>query len=110
MRVTVECPCDGPVEVTLADLQLIVVCSGSDVRVTYRCPLCGRDIRVTSEPGPHFARWLLSTLAEAAGEAEEQERIAERSAEAHLEYFRRELALADTVDAMLALIDAGDAR
>lgn len=109
MRVTVKCPCDGSVEVTLADLELIVVCSGSDVRVTYRCPRCGREILITSEPGPRFARWLLTALAEVeAGPLADPG--AEKSAEAHLEYFRRELADVDTVEAMLELIDVGDPR
>jgi hypothetical protein len=118
--VTVRCPADGVVGVSVADLRTVVVRSGSDVEVTYACPLCGSPIVLSAsvEPG-------LAALAGPAGgcripvpgatRKRALERLSSRPLrrredrpriDAYAEYFRRELAHTDTVDAMIAEMDA----
>jgi len=116
--VTVRCPADGVVGVSLGDLLKVVVRSGSDVAATYACPLCGSPITLEStvEPG------LADLLAFRNGCAGRADRLWSRDGcgtspspprhsggshiEAYAEYFRRELAHADTAEAMIAEMDA----
>jgi len=118
--VTVRCPADGVVGVSVADLRTVVVRSGSDVEVTYACPLCGSPIVIPAsvDPGlsalagplgcrriavPGEARLRVPPISAARPlrRREDRPRI-----DAYAEYFRRELAHADTVDAMVAEMDA----
>lgn len=120
MLVTVRCPADGVVGVSVADLMTVLVRSGSDVELTYACPSCGSPIVVSAsvEPGlTALAGDLRTCRVPLTGGSRRSEcavavpcplrrredgpRIA-----AYAEYFHRELAHADTADAMLAEIDA----
>lgn len=120
MLVTVRCPADGVVGVSVADLRTVVVRSGSDVEVTYACPRCGSPIVLCASVDAGLAALAgpierhRVPVAGAPGRAgsepasacsvrcrEDRPRI-----EAYVEYFRQELARADTVDAMLAQMDA----
>lgn len=133
MEFSVLCPTDGPVEVGLEHIESIVVREGDTVDVHFVCPRCGSDIRVTAQV-PHMLIAALDetwAAAEDAGDGgalrltrtggiertdvespvaaasiedelsdEERERI-----ERYVEYFHRQLASADTAEAMLAEID-----
>ena len=125
MEFSVWCPTDGTVEVGLDDVDSIVVRSGSDVEVIFVCPMCGRRITFAAQI-PHA---LLAGLDEAwvriddedarsttlrRGHAHATEAahgvvmVDEARVESYCEYFRRELAEADTVEAMLALMDVDE--
>jgi hypothetical protein len=117
MRVTVRCPADGVVEVSLRDLEVVVVRSGSDVQATYRCPLCGSPVVVGSDLEPGFIAWVarqsscrctMPDLCDAEGDGLLPKVVV--SQDAYVEYFRRELAGAETVEAMLAMMDLGERR
>jgi hypothetical protein len=126
MRLTVWCPVDGAVEVSIDDVTTVIVRSGSDVEVAFTCPVCGAPIAVRAEVPPglagllgdawgdlqsgHPEAWVAPepcAMAECGwtGDAREARRI-----EAYVEYFRRELATVDTVESMVAFMDAGAGR
>lgn len=123
MRFTVWCPVDGDVDVSPDDVMTVVVRSGSDVEVAFGCPICGAPIAVRAQVPPG----LVSLLGGAWGDTEpahseawvglpdslvphqddgSRARGAER-VEAYVEYFRRELEGADTVESMLSFMDSG---
>jgi hypothetical protein len=126
MEFSIWCPTDGTVEVDLEDVDSIVVRSGSDVEVVFVCPVCGRHITFAAQI-PHA---LLAGLDDAWVRVEDREASAttlrresgpevtspsadvplveDSSVESYCEYFRRELAEAETVEAMLALMDMSD--
>jgi hypothetical protein len=115
MRLTVRCPADGVVEVSLRDLDTVVVRSGSDVEATYSCPLCGSPITVAADLAPAFVAWASSRGSRwGSGSGWEDASLPDRAGscrdEAYLEYFRRELAAVRTVEDVLALIDVGPRR
>lgn len=123
MRFTVSCPIDGTVEVSADDVTTVVVRSGSDVEVAFCCPVCGTPIAIRARVPPglvgllgdewgdtqpaHSEAWVVrsgrpSPDADDALVAASVTRI-----DAYVEYFRRELACADTVESMLSFMDAG---
>jgi hypothetical protein len=115
MRVTVSCPADGVVEVTVRDLDLVVVRSGSDVQATYRCPLCGSPVLVGSELSCDLIAWVAAHVQGSMSIPDERHpgecrRGARVWDDAYVEYFRRELAAADAVEDMVALMDLGERR
>src|ERR1035437_1618887 len=52
MEFSIWCPTDGTVEVSLDDVDSIVVRSGSDVEVVFVCPVCGERITFAAQV-PH---------------------------------------------------------
>jgi len=126
MRFTVWCAVDGAVEVSIDDVTTVVLRSGSDVEVAFTCPVCGTPIAVRAEVPPGLAgmlgdAWgdLQSGHAEAWTAPVTYEKVAVRSTcdpsetariEAYVEYFRREMAAADTVESMVEFMDAGAGR
>jgi hypothetical protein len=130
MRFTVWCAVDGAVEVSIDDVTTVIVRSGSDVEIAFTCPVCGTPIAVRAEVPPGLAgllgeAWgdLQSGHAEAWNVPVTYERVAVDSVsgspvdaveaariEAYVEYFRREMAAADTVESMVAFMDAGTGR
>ena len=126
MRFTVWCPIDGAVEVSADDVTTIVLRSGSDVEVSFGCPVCGALIAIRTQVPPGLVRLLgaarrdppsTDTKAWVAAPAVLGRSADDRSAayqsrriDAYVEYFRRELAAADTVESMLAFMDSGAGR
>ena len=125
MKFTVWCAVDGAVEVSIDDVTTVIVRSGSDVEVAFICPVCGAPIAVRADIPPglagllgeawgdmrsgHPEAWVVPTVRRAvdaaSGNADESRRI-----DAYVEYFRRELAAADTVESMVAFMDTGAGR
>jgi hypothetical protein len=122
MRLTVRCPADGVIEVTVRDLETVVVRSGQDVEATYRCPACGSPVRVTSELSSGLLVWATCsagcpgssdsgiTVRGARSTALFAEPSATAHDEAYMEYFRRELASTWCVEDMVALMRAAERR
>jgi hypothetical protein len=130
MEFTTMCPHDGPVDVGLEDVASVVVRDDESLEVVFACPRCGGELRVLAQ----VPRMLLAMLEDAVVVDEETgERVVsveglaargflpqgavvdrevpqrsgeDESIERHCEYFRRQLASVDSVDAMLAEIDA----
>lgn len=122
MRFTVWCAVDGAVEVSIDDVTTVIVRSGSDVEVAFTCPVCGAPIAVRAEVPPglsdllgdawgdlqsgHAEAWTVPVRYDHSGDPDTDPARAARI-DAYVEYFRRELAAADTVESMVAFMDAG---
>jgi len=120
MEFTITCPIDGPVTVSLEDIDTVVLREPERADITFVCPHCGAEITVSAVV-PSFLMAAIEALAEEgdttggpfAGMFEvDDDAPAPVSApenpvaEAYCEYFRRQLAHIDCVDDVLAEIDA----
>ena len=118
----IECPVDGPVEVSLEDIDTVVLREPEQADIVFTCPTCGTEIGVSVRV-PAFLLSAIESLAEETGghqgplagmlsftveveSAEEPEDIAQ--ADAYCEYFRRQLASVASVEDMLHEIDSDD--
>ncbi len=132
MEFSIICPNDGTVEVGLENIASIVVRGDESLEVVFACPLCGAELRIVAQ----VPRMLLATLEDAVvidevtGEhtvsieglvqrgllpPEAVEHAVARPTppsfdeamiDHYCEYFRRQLASAGSVEAMLAEIDS----
>lgn len=118
MELRVVCPNDGRVDVPVHNLSAILVYGTDTVDLVLTCPVCGEDIHLRAripdlivsmmeaveelEQCPHWDR--PSPRAPLMPPAEEPWEDARTLG--YVEYFRRQLERADTVDAMLAEIDS----
>jgi hypothetical protein len=123
MEFTITCPIDGPITVSLEDIDTVVLREAERADITFVCPHCGTEILVSAVV-PSFLMAAIEALAEegdSTGSAfngifdAATEPIAEPDdlvvpddpvAEAYCEYFRRQLAHVDCVEDFLAEIDA----
>lgn len=126
MRFTVWCPLDGAVEVSADDVTTVVVRSGSDVEVAFGCPICGRPIAVRAQVPPglsgllgagwgdpqsrHPEAWVFGQADPTVSAVGPPAECGPVHIDAYIEYFRRELADADTVESMLTFMDTGASR
>jgi hypothetical protein len=124
MEFTIACPNDGSVNVSLEDIDTVVLREPERAEVVFTCPVCGEPITVhvvvpgflvatieaMAEEGEGFAG-AIAGLVELASdqsrvEIEAVEATDEHVTEAYCEYFRRQLAEVACVEDMLAEIDA----
>jgi hypothetical protein len=123
MEFTITCPIDGPVTVSLEDIDTVVLREPERADITFVCPHCGTEITVSAVV-PSFLMAAIEALAEdgdstggpfagmfhTAEEPAETFEVALAEAdpvtEAYCEYFRRQLSHIDCVDDVLAEIDA----
>lgn len=121
MEFTITCPIDGPITVSLEDIDTVVLREAERADITFVCPHCGTEILVSAvvpsflmaaiealaeegdTTGGAFAGLFDSTEAEPANLPEVPE---DPVAEAYCEYFRRQLAHIGCVEDILAEIDA----
>jgi hypothetical protein len=124
MEFTITCPVDGPITVSLEDIDTVVLRDSERADITFICPQCGSDISVTAVV-PSFLLAAIEALAEE-GEATggpfagiievvsagdetdvaDESRLDDAVAEAYCEYFRRQLAHVECVEDALHEIDA----
>jgi hypothetical protein len=123
MEFTITCPIDGPITVSLEDIDTVVLRDPERADITFVCPHCGTEITVSAVV-PSFLMAAIEALAEdgdttggpfagmfqVADETSDSFEVAsavdDPVAEAYCEYFRRQLANIDCVDDVLAEIDA----
>ena len=123
MEFTITCPIDGPVTVSLEDIDTVVLREAERADITFVCPHCGTEITVSAVV-PSFLMAAIEALAEDGDstgpfsgmfevtseiDAEEPTVLVapgDPVAEAYCEYFRRQLAHVDCVEDMLAEIDS----
>lgn len=124
----IECPVDGPVEVSLEDIDTVIVRESESADIVFTCPVCGAEVRVTVRV-PSFLLSAIESLAEESGgqtfplagvvalsiDIEYAEGAAglngltghdDGRADAYCEYFRRQLDSITCVDDVLAQIDS----
>jgi len=122
MQFVIDCPVDGPVEVSLEDIDTVVLREPEQADIVFTCPSCGTEIGVTVRV-PAFLLSAIESLAEETGgysvpmagvvaltvEVENIDATAEDARErvdAYCEYFRRQLDGIDCVEDVLHEIDA----
>jgi len=122
MQFVIDCPVDGPVEVSLEDIDTVVLREPEQADIVFTCPSCGTEIGVTVRI-PAFLLSAIESLAEETGgysaplagmvaltvEVEGIDATAEDAqerADAYCEYFRRQLDCVDCVDDVLHEIDS----
>lgn len=119
VQFVIECPVDGPVEVSLEDIDTVVLREPENADIVFSCPSCGLEIEVTIRV-PSFLLSAIESLAEEAGghmapvagmmalsvEFEDHEVVEEERTDAYCEYFRRQLDSIESVEDMLHEIDS----
>ena len=124
MEFTITCPIDGPVTVSLEDIDTVVLREAEHADITFVCPQCGSEITVSAVV-PSFLMAAIEALAEEGdttggpfagltggprGQPHPDIALAvpadDPVAEAYCEYFRRQLAHIECVEDVLAEIDA----
>ena len=122
MEFEITCPVDGTIQVTLEDIDTVVIRESERADITFVCPECGTEITVTAVV-PSFLLAAIEALAEEhEGVAQYQGMVVVPNAnaaasarawdaddavvDAYCEYFRRQLAHVGCVDDALAEMDA----
>lgn len=121
VQFVIECPIDGPVEVTLEDIDTVILREPEQADMVFTCPHCGAEIAISVRI-PAFLLSAIESLAEEAGgysgplagmvalsiemEGAESAEDAEKRAEAYCEYFRRQLLEVHGVEDALHEIDS----
>lgn len=123
MEFTIVCPIDGSIDVSLEDIETVVLREPERADITFVCPHCGTEITVTAVV-PSFLLAAIEALADepdaipssgtvvisselaapvSHGDVDEYE---DPTADAYCEYFRRQLDHIDSVEDALSEIDA----
>ena len=122
VQFVIDCPVDGAVEVSLQDIDTVVLREPERADVIFTCPTCGAEVEITVRI-PAFLLSALESIAEESGGSsavtaeivaftvsikdEEHTAAPEERSDAYCEYFRRQLAGVDTVEEALHEIDSG---
>ncbi|MDH4139298.1 MAG: hypothetical protein OEV43_01880 [Coriobacteriia bacterium] len=124
MQFMITCPVDGPIEVTIEDVDTVVLREPEQAEVIFACPECGSEVSVMVRI-PSFLMAAIEAMAEEGGSQivpiagivalareadlvlETDEEDADR-VEAYCEYFRRQLADVSDVDDILREIGCGE--
>ncbi len=120
MEFTITCPIDGPIEVSLEDIETVVVREAERADITFVCPHCGTQITVTAVV-PAFLMAAIEALADESELVDTSDYLVETDApglgrltefdgdprvDAYCEYFRRQLSHVDCVEDAIAEIDS----
>lgn len=122
MEFTITCPIDGPITVSLEDIDTVVLREAERADITFVCPHCGAEITVTAVV-PSFLLAAIEALAEegdspaasqlvsSRSQSSSSDIVFESSAEdaildAYCEYFHRQLDEIITVEDALDEIDS----
>lgn len=131
MQFVITCPVDGPIEVTVEDIDTVVLREPEEAEVIFACPECGTEISVVvripsflmaaieamAADNDSYVAPLASLVAMAAEADAAQEGRGDRSVplvvevaeeeriDAYCEYFRRQLAEIDDVEDALRELD-----
>jgi hypothetical protein len=123
MEFTITCPVDGPITVSLEDIDTVVLRESERADITFVCPHCGTEILVSAVV-PSFLMAAIEALAEEGDTTGPFAGVFDRAAddddldthaaaevpadpvlEAYVEYFHRQLADIQSVADILAEID-----
>lgn len=131
MEFMITCPVDGPVEVSLEDVDTVVLREPEQAEIIFACPECGTEVSVMVRI-PSFLMAAIEAMSEDAGgsaaplasvmamaveiervESDEEETATEtddETVEAYCEYFRRQLDSVQTVEDAVREIGRSDAE
>lgn len=121
MEFSVNCPIDGVVEVSLEDIDTVVLRDTDKADITFVCPHCGTQIQVSAIV-PSFLLAAIEALADdgdgvtsdhiivVSGSSSSDDRpvpeIDDPRADAYCEYFRRQLERVECAEDALDEIDS----
>lgn len=120
MEFEITCPIDGPVEVSIEDIENVVLREAERADITFTCPHCGTEITVTAVV-PSFLLAAIEALVEDDDTADvtmadlisvvdtsstRYVHVLSAREEAYCEYFRRQLSHVDSVEDALAEMDS----
>ena len=131
MQFVITCPVDGPIEVTVEDIDTVVLREPEEAEVIFECPECGSEISVMvripsflmaaiqamatdtdSYVAPLASLVAMAAEADAASERRQPviaplviEVAEEERIDAYCEYFRRQLSAVDDVEDALRELD-----
>jgi len=131
MEFVITCPVDGPIEVTVEDIDTVVLREPEEAEVIFECPECGTEISVMvripsflmaaiqamasdtdSYVAPLASLVAMAAEADAASEGRPPviaplviEVAEEERIDAYCEYFRRQLSAVDDVEDALRELD-----
>jgi hypothetical protein len=125
MQFLITCPVDGPIEVSVEDIDTVVLREPEEAEVIFACPECGTEISVMvripsflmaaieamAEDGGGYVAPLASLVAMAAeADAQGTELVVESEdrIDSYCEYFRRQLADVSCVDDVMREIGCAD--
>ncbi len=120
MEFDITCPVDGTIQVSLEDIDTVVIRDADRADITFVCPECGTEITVTAVV-PSFLLAAIEALAEDTNGVSQYDGMtvvtgvsdfvqgtghAEQDiTDAYCEYFRRQLAHVDCVEDAVAEMD-----
>jgi len=120
MEFDITCPVDGTIQVTLEDIDTVVIRDADRADITFVCPECGTEITVTAVV-PSFLLAAIEALAEdgdgvaqydgmtvlggATGIESDAGHASQDVTDAYCEYFRRQLSHVDCVEDAVAEMD-----
>ena len=128
MEFMITCPVDGSIEVSLEDVETVVLREPEQAEVIFRCPECGTEVSVYVRI-PSFLLAAIEAMAEDGGgqmaplagivalsseSLDTDEIVAELEGtdddriDAYCEYFRRQLADVDSIDDALRELGCED--
>ncbi len=131
MEFMITCPVDGQVEVSLEDVDTVVLREPEEAEIIFTCPECGSEVSVMVRI-PSFLMAAIEAMAEDSGghvaplasmmamavEIDGHEDVSESVTELHgpgdevfdayCEYFRRQLSEVETVDDIMRYIGCED--
>lgn len=122
MEFTITCPNDGPVEVSIEDVDTVVLQEPERAEIVFTCPRCGEPITVQivipsflmaaieamaedGEGRPPIAG-LVALVSQDSIEVEEAAREDDPLIDAYCEYFHRQLVGVDCAEDALSEIDS----
>ncbi len=125
MQFMIDCPIDGPVEVSLEDVDTVVLREPEQAEVVFACPRCGTEVSVyvripnflmaaieamaedgTTSVAPLAGIVALATDTDILDEPFVEEHDAKH--DAYCEYFRRQLANVRDFDDFMREVDCTD--
>lgn len=132
MEFVITCPVDGQVEVSLEDVDTVVLREPEEAEIVFTCPECGSEVSVMVRI-PSFLMAAIEAMAEDSGghvaplasmmamaveiegreetvrDALEPDTRDDEAFDAYCEYFRRQLSEVETVDDIMRYIGCEDA-
>jgi len=120
MEFDITCPVDGTIQVSLEDIDTVVIRDADRADITFVCPECGTEITVSAVV-PSFLLAAIEALAEdsegmsqydgmtvvagIAAPGQGEQRADQDITDAYCEYFRRQLSHVDCVEDAVAEMD-----
>lgn len=120
MEFEIICPVDGAIQVSLEDIETVVLREPEHADITFVCPHCGTEVTVAAVV-PHFLLAAIEAIAESDSVSDHASvmpavsevpviHLLDEREEAYCEYFRRQLSHVVNAEDAIAEIDSKAGR